>query len=65
MADVTITRNTATQGTTYGQGAPMYFQRVDRLTVTQNVAPAPQPCVRAVESTGVTVSGNTGCGPQS
>jgi hypothetical protein len=64
MADITITRSTATRGTRYGQGAPMYFQRVDRLTVTENVALAPQPCVKAVDSTDISVSSNTGCGPQ-
>jgi hypothetical protein len=63
--DIVITRNTATQGTSYGQGAPMYFQRMDRLTVTNNHAPSDgQRCTTIVDSTSVSVSGNTGCSPQ-
>jgi hypothetical protein len=63
--DVVIARNTASTGTTYEQGAPMYFQRVDRLAVTDNHAPSDgQRCTTIVDSTSVTVSGNTGCSPQ-
>lgn len=57
-SDIIIRYNRGTRDVSHGTGGRLFFSHVDRLTVTGNTIPGVGPCVKAVESTAVVVSGN-------